>query len=384
MAAADAAFVAQERSAMRLPALDGIRGVAAFLVVLNHCFLILPEAVSKQWIVPLIKWTPLRVIMVGRPAVIMFFVLSGLVLGRSLLSTLGKDSYGAFALRRFVRIYPTYAAAVLFAAMLWTIENPVPIADLTPWFNSHWTEPPNLNVIANHLLMLNRKQDVTLDMVIWSLSYEMRISLLIPLLVVAALRFGTLRFAGAVLALALIVEIALWQAGIESGAYHNETLLGAFLTTAHYVPFFAAGLLIAIHLERFRQVFSGLTWRIALPLWLFVGASMTQYPDVISGTGAVIAIGLVLGSERSAAMLCGPVIGWLGRVSYSLYLFHLPILLLLTHELHGNVPAPLYLGFGVAVSLVVAEVAYRLIERPSIDLGRRLTARSRMQASALA
>lgn len=357
---------------MRLQSLDGVRGLAAFVVVLNHCYLILPESVSRLWIVPYVKWTPLRVIMVGRPAVVMFFVLSGLVLGLSLLKGRGL-SFRDFALRRVLRIYPPYAVAILFSALMLLAAAPQPIASFTPWFNHNWSDGAGLDVLAGHLLMLNRPADATLDTVVWSLAYEMRISLLMPVMLVLALWLGFWRSIAATGVFAVSVEVALRLCGIESGAYHNASILDAVLTTAHYVPLFVAGLLIAMNLDRFKRAFTGLRTWAWWCLALFVGATMTQYPDVISGVGAIITIGLVLGSPRLQSLLESRPVAWLGRVSYSLYLFHLPILLLLAHRLHDVVPPPVYLGVGVVVSLVVAELAYRLIEEPSIKLARSLT-----------
>ena len=359
---------------MRLYSLDGIRGLAAFIVVLNHCFLALPDAVAATYIVPLIKWTPLRVIMVGRAAVIIFFVLSGLALGLSLLKRM-QPSYWKFVVRRICRIYPSLIAAILFSATLYHLAQPHPIDSLTLWFNHNWSEGAGLDVVLAHIALINRPQDVSLDTVIWSLAYEMRISLIIPALLMLALGVGARMFMVLMLTLAVAVEVWLRFFGIESGAYHNIDIVSAVLATLHYVPFFGFGLLIAVHLARFKAFFAGLSLLASVPLWLFAGATLTQYSDYICGTGAVVIIGLVLSSPRIGAFLETPVIGWLGRVSYSLYLFHLPILLFAVHRFHGELPAGVYLTAAVFASLVVAEIAYRLIEAPSIEWGRALTRR---------
>lgn len=359
---------------MRLYSLDGIRGLAAFVVVLNHCFLALPEAVGKQYIVPFIKWTPLRVIMVGRAAVIIFFVLSGLALGLSLLRE-KQPSYWHFVLRRICRIFPTLIAAILFSATLYHLAQPQPIESLNAWFNHNWADGAGLDVVLAHMALVNRPQDVSLDSVILSLAYEMRISLLIPPLLLLALAVGARMFAVLTLTLTIVTEIWLNYFGIESGAYHNTDIVGTILGTVHYVPLFALGLMIAIHLERFTAFFPRLPWYVTAGLWLFVGASLTQYSDFICGAGAVLIIGLTLGSERCQRWLRGPIVAWLGRVSYSLYLFHLPILLFAVHRFHGKAPIAAYMIPAVILSLLVAHVAYNRIEEPSIEWGRWLTRR---------
>ena len=356
---------------MRVHALDSIRGLAAFIVVLNHCFLMLPDAVARTWIVPVIKWTPLRVIMVGRAAVIIFFVLSGLALGLSLIRA--RTDYASFLVRRICRIYPAYVVAILFAAALLVLAQPQPIEALTPWFNKNWADGAGAGVVSAHLLMLNRPSDASLDSVVWSLAYEMRISMLFPLLLAAALRIGSWRFAAVSIAVMLAVELALRMLGIESGAYHNANLIEAVLTTAHYLPFFAAGLLMALHHEALKSGFARLGKTASLALWLVAGACITQYSDFIGGVGAVLIIGLVLASPMIEAWLNTRLLAWLGKISYSLYLFHLPILLFATHQFYGELPIVAYMVPAVLVSLLVADLAYRSIEAPFIEIGRTLT-----------
>jgi hypothetical protein len=90
----------------RLPSLDGLRGVAALIVVVHHTLLTVPSlsvayfldgpaAVrgSKAW---WLSWTPLHLIWAGGEAVIVFFVLSGFVLAlpyvnQVLADTLDED-----------------------------------------------------------------------------------------------------------------------------------------------------------------------------------------------------------------------------------------------------------------------------------------------------
>jgi len=64
---------------MREPALDSVRGLASVAVVLHHAFLVLEP--DYLWPSVLLKWwNPLRILIIGRPAVILFFALSGFVL----------------------------------------------------------------------------------------------------------------------------------------------------------------------------------------------------------------------------------------------------------------------------------------------------------------
>jgi peptidoglycan/LPS O-acetylase OafA/YrhL len=71
-------------SPKRLIELDALRGIAAFIVVLHHAWLSLPN--RPEWLQWLLETTPLRPIAMGRQAVLFFFVLSGFVLTRALAS----------------------------------------------------------------------------------------------------------------------------------------------------------------------------------------------------------------------------------------------------------------------------------------------------------
>jgi peptidoglycan/LPS O-acetylase OafA/YrhL len=78
------------------------------------------------------------------------------------------------------------------------------------------------------------------------------------------------------------------------------------------------------------------------------------------------------------------VTDWLGRISYSIYLFHVIVFVAIEWCLLRRVPAGaawrtqhigVYTAIGVAATLVVASVVYRLVEKPGIRLGHRLAER---------
>jgi peptidoglycan/LPS O-acetylase OafA/YrhL len=74
---------------------------------------------------------------------------------------------------------------------------------------------------------------------------------------------------------------------------------------------------------------------------------------------------------------------WLRRVSYSLYLVHLIVLMAAVHLLFGLIPLSLILLGAILISLICAHIAYHLIERPAMELGHRL-ARCGFQAATIA
>lgn len=101
------------RTAARYSSLDGLRGLAASVVVLHHCFLVSPQLAQALdsrgtgLIEPWVWWstfTPVHLLWAGREAVYIFFILSGFVLTLPLLRA-GRPSWRAYYPRRLVRIY---------------------------------------------------------------------------------------------------------------------------------------------------------------------------------------------------------------------------------------------------------------------------------------
>jgi peptidoglycan/LPS O-acetylase OafA/YrhL len=73
--------------------------------------------------------------------------------------------------------------------------------------------------------------------------------------------------------------------------------------------------------------------------------------------------------------LSTPLLLWLGRNSYSLYLVHALVLVTLTHLLSRWLDMRVIAGLVLLCSLAAAEAMYWGIERPSIDIGRSLMGR---------
>ena len=83
---------------------------------------------------------------------------------------------------------------------------------------------------------------------------------------------------------------------------------------------------------------------------------------------------LAMNSRPFHKFLTSRTIHYLGERSYSLYLIHGTILFSLIHTLMGRVRLDVLFLFYLAITLFVTEIFYRLIERPAMLFGRRLTA----------
>lgn len=366
----------------RWDSLDALRGIAAFLVLTFHCsqlssgFALRTNPLNAaSWLEPWtwLKYTPLRLLVSsGPPAVVLFFALSGFVLSLPFLRARRQPGYAEFAVKRVCRIWPPFAYAVLVSAVLYALVQPSPIPALSAWFNEVlWTRPLSADYIARNLLMTGLHDDMTLDLVMWSLVHELRISLIFPILFLL-----TRRWPAATLAASLLGGVACTAALAGADA---ANLAMSLVDTGRFVALFVAGILIAGNMEAIRGAVGRLpswaipaAWIVGIGLLLAPGPSVFAYYNFVWGLGAVLLLAVVVGSPASDRVLSAPPLVWLGKVSYSLYLIHVPLLVAAVHLTYGRVPLAVTIPAVIVASLLCAELMHRFVELPSIRLGRML------------
>ena len=374
----------------RFAALDSLRGVAALMVLAFHCWKIGLFEQPAGWVLHLWYWTPLNWLITGRPWVILFFVLSGFVLSIALERAGASQGYAGFVLRRMCRIYLPFSASILFSALAWALVHPAPIGGLSSWFNDlAWTEPPTARLIALHLLMTGVKGHDSLNPVMWSLVYELRISIIFPFLWILVRRWPRLSLLAAVVAHVGASLVVGCGGNPQCAPFRGDDLAESFALTGYFAVFFVVGMFVAHH----REVIIGTLrripgwWRAVLSLGAIYSVILPHAPyfsvllpaDITFGLGSALMIALALGSPAWSRTLQSRPLLWLGRVSYSLYLTHNVVLLAVVHLLYPLLDGAALVAAVVLASLIVAEASYRLVEAPSIRLGRYL---SRARASA--
>lgn len=366
----------------RFRSLDAFRGLAALIVVVHHVILSLPDGIRGQ-----LSFIELPFGMGGRFAVMLFFVLSGFVL--SLPYFAGKNlAYGPYLVRRFSRLYPPFAFAVLISALLcWLLGGAVvPIA--SSWLNDPWSKTPTVGVVVSHLLMegIGVRQSISLDGPIWSIIIEMRVSLIFPLLVLYVRRFG---LAGVAVALvfAFVCAKAQTALGENTAGLVGESLAGTLLLTGRYIVMFLLGVMLAARLDRIKErflqappmlhamIFGGMVFIWMVLTYTQAMAPHRGYVDVFSGVFTLYLITSCVAFPKVSAMLSGRVCLWLGDISYSLYLIHLPVLMSMFFLLYGHVSLIWIIALSFPAMLIAGHLMHYWIERPSMNLGRMLAQR---------
>jgi peptidoglycan/LPS O-acetylase OafA/YrhL len=322
--------------------------------------------------------SPLHAAIAGHEAVILFFLLSGFVLAVP-FSGRERMDYVPFMVKRVVRIWFPFAAAVVLAALgSLALHSRVPTGN--PWIDQTWSCRPSIRLVVQHFLMIGHYDSAQLNTAFWSLVYEMRISLVYPALYWASRRMGPRML----LPGAFLVGVAAAFYADHSG---HEGLSYNFVCAF----FFLAGIYLQRNIGHITswvdaQVGAVKIAMLALCVGCFDGPGafpaisvhgFTYVPmflrESICVAGAVgILVGAVtIGGFRT--MLNQPRIRRLGEISYSLYLVHGTVLFVLIRLFYGKpLLAALFPAY-ILASYWLAEGMHRLVEVPTMQMARVLS-----------
>ena len=210
---------------------------------------------------------------------------------------------------------------------------------------------------------------------LWSVIVEVHFYALLPL-IAAGLAFASRRRRGTAIVLLLAVGVvgALFRSWALARDWHTAELLRYSLPGTFY--FFVPGMLLALLRlqleERPRRLPGPALWLLAsVPFWFWHFDSYKDWPAAIASFLVVAACVLPLRPDRAVRALEWRPLAVLGVASYSIYIWHMPIVRLL-ESATGWSYVPL-LVLSLPVCCVIALVSYRLIEAPFLALRKRWT-----------
>jgi peptidoglycan/LPS O-acetylase OafA/YrhL len=355
----------------RLAGLDGVRGLAALFVVVNHIFERAfpgyPVDRAPFWAAPFIY---------GRFAVVVFIVLSGFSLALAPARHGWRlDSLRGFARRRARRILPAYWAALAFSlAVAWLVVA-------APGQGA----PDAKSVFVNGVLVENLVGAPSPNRAFWSLAVEAQLYLAFPLLLLLVRRWGA---AAMVAAVTLVVAaVGLWgprefvlQSPPDLAALFALGILTAGLVAAGRSRPWAWLALAAAAPVLTTIWWRGSVWTLDHLLWV----------DLAVGP-AVACLLVGLASGRPAPLLrlleARPVRS-LGASSYSLYLTHGPIVVVVYERIvagrvRQGVPAFLVtLALALPLTIAFARLFASVFEKRPAPLWRGRPARAAARAPA--
>lgn len=364
----------------RYEELDSLRGIASMSVFFGHITLI-----PKMTILTILTtlYFPLNMFFNGGASVIFFFTLSGFVLFLP-YSNGGKLAYRHYMIKRFFRIFIPYLIAIILTIGACLLLSKGGIKGLSNWFNGSWKYPITLHDLVDHLVLIGNFNSDEFDDVIWSLVQEMRISIIFPFL---ALIINRPNWKGPFLTcLGLLIVSGLNNTFNWQNSYGFRT---SIFNTFEYIPMFMIGGYCAKYLNKLISLYSHLTSSLKVLVWLaaylffnFHGImiSIADYLriysfETIAGdysivVGSILIIIITLSSKRVQRFLLVMPLRFLGRVSYSLYLYHLPVLFSLVYLFYYSIPLWLILAISFPISLLIANLSWVFIEKPSIKYGK--------------
>lgn len=332
------------------PDIDGLRAIAVLAVVLHHLS------------APLLPG--------GYVGVDVFFVISGYLITSIISREMaeGRFSFASFYERRARRIFPALFA-VLAATLVASYALLLP-SDMmstlraalgTVFFGSNivfWREMKEGYFAAT---------DLALNPLLhtWSLSVEEQFYVFFPVLLLLCYRFTRQQ----------VVPVLLFSAMVSlvgAALLVSSKSVAVFFLSPFRAWELLAGSLLALHTvpplrSRMLRELIAAAGLLAIVVACFVYDGGTTFPGLaalapVLGTAALIHAG-ASGPSLAARLLQLPPMVWVGLISYSLYLWHWP-LIVLTRYATGFEPITPHIPMLFVASLVLAYLSYRFIEQP--------------------
>jgi peptidoglycan/LPS O-acetylase OafA/YrhL len=336
--------------------IEALRGIASLQVVLGHFYLMVIAKYLKDYLPGhrhLFHF--INGITNPQPAVLLFFTISGLVLGRMLENepTLNFISYLAYLCRRLFRLVPlmifTSIIAFIFMHMLFGVGYSL--------------------LISTFLF-----KDISINVPLWSLHVEIYCSILFPFIYLIFKKGGL-----------ILNVIVLLTCVLLSIFWDNPPIFLQFFT------FFYAGMLADKLNSKFPPV-KPLFFYLGLVLFVTVFLFAPQHtfsqrnwtyghwhswviPEIFACPLIVLSI-LKVSYFRIGHFFRLPIVRYFGKISFSLYLIHFAPLLFLDHYLSMAPDILKATCFVIAyfVSLIImSSLTYHWIELPANNLGKKLS-----------
>jgi peptidoglycan/LPS O-acetylase OafA/YrhL len=319
-----------------IASLDGLRGTAAAAVVFAHLHLIFPSLERVE------------IAGIGDRSVAIFFALSGFLMAYLYGDRpINRTTIADFLVSRFSRIYPVYLVAVVAVIVLSSIpgfdfinpiHGPKEIIRHVLLFGSSgvlWSVPPEI-------------QFYLLFPLIWLFISDRRRYQALGLLIAGVLAIDALLgFPGP--GILLLSKLALFLFGAVAGRLH-PMLGGKQLRRP-------AGTLIGL-------------LALTLPLFVLVSRQLLSTTDSAWGlepafAGALAVLLVAREHPISSALFAAPPMRFLGKISFSLYLFHVPVMFLMANTLSGTLPIYAVVPASLCAALLIAWMSYEWIETPA-------------------
>ncbi len=355
------------KSMSKISGLDGLRGVAATLVLLTH---------MSNWGYNIFPGADFRG--AGRSGVILFFVLSSFLLSSQVLSwapglILSPKRWLSYFEARVLRIWPLFLV-VLFFSLTTNYLHLMPLVwRVAPILRDMPVLMP-LDSLYEHLLM-RKGEDV-----LWTIPVEFKFYLLLPLLLVLNAVLLQNRRMMSIVVLSLGILIAYWLFPVVDGGINTFPFIGVFLTgiLLAFIRYNDIDTLpIGKSYQVLYEILAWLCFTILLCLipsvYLMLTGKMVPIVEVEENSlyallWALMILFMLLGSGIMRRILDSRIFVFVGMISFSLYLWHrIPIILMtrLTYFHYVDfLPHGLKVFIILLMSIGIAYISYVFVEKP--------------------
>lgn len=361
--------------------IDLFRGVAAFVVAAMHTRNVTWVGIREYWAINGTNATPESLVSYltfplvwGSMGVPIFFVISGFCIHRGQAVTRARSGAfqlpaGNFLIRRFFRIYPVIAGALLLTLLCDSLSRQY-------YPNSVKLGDTGVTAFLLNLFSLQGVAGSTYgsNSPLWTLSIEVHFYLLYPVLLLAMGRLGSL---GTLLAMVVVNAIS----------YFVFQLQGYMVFPSFYTSWYLGALVAEAESDR------TMSERLASP-----GLRAGMYALALAGMGIgclvffrnnfiafqiwavafAVFLFAVITRRRAIRGPLARMFRWMGTFSFSLYIVHMPVAVLIHSMTFHSVRQASIWPFILTLVAVIgtAYVFFWIFERPALAWSRRFKARS--------
>jgi peptidoglycan/LPS O-acetylase OafA/YrhL len=373
----------------KLAYLEGLRGVAALIVVFHHLVLlfypVLNYGEENNSISKYISISPLNIFYNGDFAVCLFFVLSGYVLSYKYIFSNHPKILVGYAVKRYFRLMPLIAVSVIFAFILVKLNliNTSVLNSITgsgDWLTDLFKcDTSFITLIKNIFYGVLFLGDNQYNPVVWSMKVEFVGSMLL---------FTFLLLNHKIKAKWILFIIAFALAFYFKQYYYIAFLLGYGLCYLNKNKLLEVRstilklilLVIAVMLSSFPAAWQ--YWHSSIYSFMHFNAiDLYSFYHVV---GSALLLFLIIGHQPSINFFSIKPVLFLGKISFPMYLFHLILLVLITNPLF-LVFLP-YLGYhfsfllSVVLTLpiifIVSHLANRFVDQPALRFANKIENRA--------
>ncbi|MCW5584361.1 MAG: acyltransferase, partial [Gammaproteobacteria bacterium] len=299
---------------MRFHFLDGFRAWAVLLILFHHSttsfFVKLLNGINLDHLGFLLS-------SFTQSGVELFFVLSGVVLMRPYLRSKKEFNWRTYIKRRFIRIYPPYFGAVLFASAVIALNTYFPT-----WYSAILLKF-NVHSFIKQFFLFNQKWDF-FNLAWWSLQIEILFYLTVPVIVLLLAKWhGSINIIGHIL---IILVISLFSQylmmAMAPNNYSFTVVYANLFRSVDYIACFYLGVCLARKDYTHRD--QAISFIIGV---LLIVLSYYYKPFVHMGFGFIYfsIISMAFSSPWVSKYLEAKNLVWLGERSYSLFLIHFSV-----------------------------------------------------------